>query len=66
MIALASWASQTLNVKLAIDWKALGLDPQKARLRAPAVANFQPESVFGANDPILVEPGKGWLLIVAD
>jgi hypothetical protein len=63
MIALASWAPTKVKVKLAIDWKALGLDPQKTTLWAPASAGFQPEMVFAADAAIPVDPGKGWLLI---
>ena len=63
MIALASWASKKAAVKLAIDWPALGLDPKKTTLWAPASGNFQPEMVFAADAAIPVDPGKGWLLI---
>lgn len=63
MIALASWAPQTVNVKLAVDWKALGLDPDKAILHAPAIDGFQPETYFRPGDSMTVEPGKGWLIV---
>ena len=62
LIALASWAPAAVKVKLAIDWKALGLDPKHVRLVAPAVPNFQPAATFQPGDVIPVEPGKGWLL----
>ncbi|RYZ51607.1 MAG: hypothetical protein EOP49_11285 [Sphingobacteriales bacterium] len=64
MIALASWAEQDTVVRLKIDWKALGIDPSKAKLRAPGIKGFQEEKVFGVNEEIVVERGKGWLLIV--
>ena len=32
MVALASWAKDAVDVRLAIDWKALGLDPAKVRI----------------------------------
>jgi hypothetical protein len=66
MIALASWAGEAVDVRLAIDWKALGLDPKTAVLTAPAVENFQPAAVFGPDDPIRVEPGKGRLLVLGE
>lgn len=62
LVALASWAPGTVQVKLAIDWKALGLDPKHVRLVATAVQNFQPAATFQPGDAIPVEPGKGWLL----
>lgn len=63
LIALASWAAGGAKVKLDLDWKALGLDPQKTMLWAPAVQGFQNESVFAAAGAIPVAAGKGWLLI---
>ena len=66
MIALASWAKEPVHVRLAIDWKKLGLDPKKAVLRAPAIDNFQDAAEFEPGDPIRVEPGKGRLLILSE
>ncbi|WNL47714.1 DUF6067 family protein [Dyella sp. BiH032] len=64
LIALASWATEKADAKLAIDWKALGLNPAKATLVAPAVPGFQPAAKFKPGEPIPIEPGKGWLLQV--
>ncbi len=64
LIALASWAKEPVDVRLAIDWKKLGLDPTKAAFRAPAIERFQEAAEFKPGDPIRVEPGKGWLLIL--
>jgi hypothetical protein len=66
LIALASWAAEHTACRLAIDWKALGLDPTKARLYAPEIAEFQESARFGPDDPIPVEPGKGWLLVLSE
>jgi hypothetical protein len=64
MIAIASWAQDDTKFKLSIDWKALGIDPAKAKLVAPEITNFQPGSQFNPNDEIPVSKGKGWLLIL--
>lgn len=64
LIALSSWAKTNAKVKLQIDWKALGLSPQKATLWAPACEKFQNEAVFAADSEIRVEANKGWMLIV--
>jgi hypothetical protein len=64
MIALASWAKEPVDVRLAIDWKKLGLDPKTSVLRAPAIDKFQDAAEFKPGDPIRVEPGKGWLLVL--
>jgi hypothetical protein len=64
LISIASWADSDVKVKLSIDWKKLGIDPSKATITAPEVANFQPAQTFVAKDEIPVTKGKGWLLIV--
>jgi hypothetical protein len=64
MIALASWAKTPVDVRLAIDWKGLGLDPAAARITAPAIEGFQEGRSFETGGPIAIEPGRGWLLIV--
>jgi len=64
MIAIASWAQDDTKFKLNIDWKALGIDPAKAKLTAPEITNFQPGNRFSLNDEIPVSKGKGWLLIL--
>jgi len=64
LVALASWAKDPVDVRLAIDWKKLGLDPKKAVLRAPAIEKFQEAAEFKPGDAIRVEPGKGRLLVL--
>jgi hypothetical protein len=64
LVALASWAKDKVDVKLAIDWKALGLDPATARVSAAAIDAFQEARTFGPDEAIPVEPGKGWLLTI--
>jgi hypothetical protein len=64
LVALASWATAPVNVKLTIDFKRLGLDPAKTNLYAPPVAGFQGEMAFKPGDSIPVAPGRGWLLVL--
>jgi hypothetical protein len=66
LIALASWAKNKAEVKLAVDWKALGLDPKKTTLKAAAIEGFQKEEVFASDRAIPVEPGKGWLIVAEE
>ena len=63
-IALGSWADQEVSVQLAVDWKALGLSPDKVSLRAPAMKGFQPAQTWKAGEPIRVPAGQGWFLVV--
>lgn len=62
LISLASWADEPVKCRLWIDWKALGMNGQDARLHALEIADFQSGSTFRPDDPISVDPGKGWLL----
>lgn len=64
MIALASWEPAAVAVRLAIDWRALGIRPAKAVLHAPAARGFQRAARWRPDDPIPVAPGRGWLVFV--
>jgi hypothetical protein len=64
LIAVASWAPDTVSVRLDIDWRSLGIDRDHAHIRAPAIPGFQPAAAFRPGEPIPVPPGKGWLLII--
>ena len=64
LIALASWAPESVAVTLHIDWKALGLKRRGATLQAPEIDRFQPTAHFKPDDAISIAPGKGWLLIL--
>ena len=63
LIAIASWANKLVNIHLQADWKALGIDPERAVITAPYIENFQEKQQFEIGGPIPVPPGKGWLLI---
>ena len=64
LVALASWATEPVAVKLTIDWKALGLDPRTATITAPAIAGLQDARGLRPGDSFEIAPGKGMLLIV--
>lgn len=66
LLAIASWAKDDVNIKLNIDWKALGIDPAKASITAPAVKNFQTSATFKNGDDLPVQKAKGWLLIIKE
>ena len=55
---------ERVAVTLKINWDALGIDLSRARLRAPAIDDFQDAASFGSEDAIPVEPGRGWLLLI--
>jgi hypothetical protein len=62
LVALASWAPDTVPITLQVDWKALDLDSARVTIVAPDVAAFQRGATFHLGEPIPVSPGKGWLL----
>jgi hypothetical protein len=64
MVAVASWARDTVDVTLHVDWAALGLDWTRARMWAPAIAQFQPAAELDPNRPLCIAPGRGWLLVL--
>ena len=66
LVALASWAKADARVRLRIEWPALGLDPRKTVLRAPAMPGFQAAQTFQPADEITVLPKRGWLLILEE
>jgi hypothetical protein len=64
LISLASWSDAPVAVSLEIDWAALGLDAQTAKLTAPPIPNFQNAKTFSPEEQIPVQPARGWLLIL--
>ena len=64
LIALASWAREPVEVRLAIDWDKLGI--KAGNLRAPKIEGFQEERRFSPTDTIPTPKGKGWLLMAGE
>ncbi|MBS1668229.1 MAG: hypothetical protein JST58_12700 [Bacteroidetes bacterium] len=64
LLAIASWADTNVDAQLQIDWKALGIDKERATIEAPFVKNFQPAKTFMKGEAIPIAKGKGiWLII---
>ena len=63
LISLATWEDSDAKVTLDVDWQALGLDPSKVILHAPAIEGFQAEASWKPGDEITVPKGKGLLII---
>lgn len=63
-VALGSWAGGSTSVRLAIDWKALGLKPAQSKIYAPAIAGMQSENVWAPDESIPVSPKRGWFLVI--
>ncbi len=66
LVSIASWAKEITDVKLIIDFNRAGLNSDRIKITAPEIKNFQEGREFKLNEPIPVEPAKGWLLIVEE
>ena len=64
LVAIASWAPGPVTVRLAVDWKALGIDAARATFEVPEVKGLQAARSIAPGDGIDLAPGKGILLIV--
>ena len=64
LVAVGSWARRPCEIVPKVDWKALGLDPAKATLYAPPIAGFQSEALWKPGEALLVDPGRGWFLVL--
>lgn len=63
LVAVASWAAADVQVKLSIDWKALGLKPTDVA-DAPAIQDFQDKQSINLANGFTIPRGKGLILIV--
>ena len=64
MVAVASWAKDTVDVALRVNWRALGLDSSRVTVTAPAIEAFQPADSIAVGTPLRVAPGRGRLLVL--
>jgi hypothetical protein len=64
LLALASWSTKDSTIRLAIDWKALGIDPARATLTALPMENLQSATDYKPTGEINIPSGKGLLLIL--
>ena len=62
LLSIGNYSDQVRTVHLNIDWKQLGLDPQKVKLEAPQIRDMQEAGKWNVGDSIRVEPRKGWLI----
>jgi hypothetical protein len=66
LLSVASWATNTVKLRLQVEAAALGLEPARTTLYAPPIQGFQPEAQFRLTDEIPVSPGRGWLLLAGE
>ena len=66
LIAIATWSAKDENIRLAIDFKALGLDVARATLTAMSMEKLQASVVYKTTDAITIPSGKGLLLTIEE
>ena len=64
LIAIGSWSAKDESVPLKIDWKALGIDKNSARLFSPEINGLQNFNTFEIDNPITIEKNNGLILIL--
>lgn len=64
LLSVGNYSDEAKTVKLNLDWKQLGLNPQEVRLVAPEIKDMQPAGKWNIGDSITVLPRKGWLMYV--
>ncbi len=63
LIAVASWAETDVDVRLDIDWKALGMR-SSATMEFPAIENYQDDQVLRVKESFTIPKGKGFLIVI--
>ena len=70
LIAIASWSEQTEQVELKIDWKKMGIDPNKVTVTMPSMKGFQSGVALkisnGRIEPISIDKAKGVIVWIKE
>ena len=76
IVSIGNFSEKDKTIRLTIDWKALGMDPAKAKITAPAIPCFQEERSFAplrmtggqlrmtGIDNLSVKAKEGWMLVI--
>jgi hypothetical protein len=67
VVAVATWCPDPVNVSLAVDWAALGLDSSTANATLPAISGVQAGQALptgGAQGPFVLKPNEGLLMLI--
>ena len=64
LVAIASWAPQTVTITPDINWKALGLDAAKATISVPVLRGLQGARTLRNGEGVELAPGKGIILVI--
>lgn len=65
LIDVASWLDKPVSVKLNIDWKKLGLDPNQVTMIAPEINDYQAAGEFDVNGLVPIAPKSDIILVIS-
>ena len=63
IIAVAGWGPEDIPCTLRVNWKSLGLNPNRLRLTRPLIPGFQEAQQNVDIDHLTIPAGKGFLLV---
>ncbi len=64
VIAVGNWSDKLQNCRLIIDWKSIGINPEKCSMLIPEVRNFQKASEINPSGSLAIEGGKGIMIVL--
>lgn len=64
LVVLGNFGQERVTCRMRIDWQALGIPPNGARLRAPALEEIQSAGEFAHDAPIEIAGRQGWILLL--
>ena len=63
LLALGNWGRTDQTVSLDLDVRALGLSRLPVEFKVPAIAQYQPGSILGSLQGVIVPGGEGRLIV---
>lgn len=66
MVSLGSWHDGDTSVILNVDWKRIGIDSARARIRVPKIDGFQDAAIYVSGTPFPISDRKGLLLLIEE
>ncbi|MBQ0104849.1 MAG: hypothetical protein KBT47_02300, partial [Armatimonadetes bacterium] len=66
LIAVATWSGCDEKVKLDIDYKALGIDKEKAKLILPYIKGFQDSCEYETDHEFVIKPAGGFMAVLKE
>lgn len=66
LVSIGNYSVKSKNVRLNIDWEQLGLDPEKVKMSAPAIKEYQDAKEFEVGKPVEIPAKEGWMIVISE